>query len=261
MIPKTIHFIFGLNEDFGGRPFAMYHYMAVLSAKIVNEGYDIIMHYYYEPVNNEWWERTKQIAKMVKLVETPTIICGMDVKRHAHRADWVRLEILKSEGGIYLDIDTICINPFDSLLNVKEGLVMGLEMWQGKINGLCNAVIMAEKGHRFIIVWQAEFYDFEPRDYNKFAVRIPWRIAIQHPGWIHMEPPESFFRLNWNEEDLKLMFEKTISFERSYCSHLLHNNSQYWLSKLTLDDIWSKDTSYNLIAREILTKAQNQSIY
>lgn len=260
MIPKTIHFIFGLNEDFGGRPFAMYHYLAVLSAKMVNKGYEIVMHYHYEPANNEWWEKTKQIAKMVKMVSNPTIICGIDVQRHAHRADWARLEILKAEGGIYLDIDTICINTFDPLLSVKEGAVMGVEIWDGKVDGLCNAVIMAEKEHRFIVVWQAEFYDFDANDYNKFAVRIPWRIAQQHPRWVHMEPPESFFRLNWNVEDLKVMFEQTIAFDRSYCSHLLHNSSHPWLSKLTIDEIMTKDTSYNLIARRAINEARSQSI-
>lgn len=260
MIPKKIHFIYGLSEDFGNRPFAMYHYLAVLSAKMINKGYEVNLHYYYEPINNEWWEKCKTIANMRKLESTPSFICGHTVERHAHRADWLRLDILLKEGGIYLDIDTICINPYDPLLEVKEGAVMGLEVFDGKVNGLCNAVVMAEPDHRFIKVWQAEFYDFESKDYNKFAVRIPWRINGQHPRWVYVLPPEAFFRLNWNKEDLEVMYEKTIAFDRSYSMHLLHGSSHWWLDKVTLDDIMTKDTSYNLIARKTLNEARSQSI-
>lgn len=254
MIPKKIHFIFGLSETWDSMPFSMYHYFAVLSAKIVNEGYEVNMHYHYEPTNNEWWERMKKIATLKKIETVPTEFHGKVIKHNAHKADWIRLQILKEHGGIYLDIDTICIRPFDPLLSSKQRAVMGTESFEGRMV-TCNAVIMAEPEHGFIKKWMDGFVDFNPDDWNKIACRKPLQIAIEFPGFLHIESTESFFRLNWSWEDLKLMHEGVIDFPRSYCAHLWeHSSHGPYLSKLTLEDIITKDTSYNRLVRRLFIK-------
>jgi len=253
MIPKTIHFIFGLSEDFAKMPFSLYHYLAALSAKVTNKDYEIVIHYYYEPVNNEWWERCKQIAKMDKLRSSPTSIYGKIIKHCAHKADFVRVEILLVEGGVYLDMDTICIKSFDPVLIFPEKFVMGLEIWNGQIIGLCNAVIISEKNASFLQSWRDRFIDFNPDDWNKISVQTPFKLAVKYPHLIHIEPPESFFRLNWGMEDIQTMHEGILNFERSYSQHLWECKSyELYLSKLTLEDIKTRNSSYNLIARKML---------
>lgn len=259
MIPKKIHFLFGLSEDFGGFPFCLYHYLAVLSARVVNKDYEIIMHYYHEP-QNEWWEKTKAIAKMVKLESSPTHIRGIPIKQCAHKADLVRIEILMKEGGIYLDIDTICIRPFDPFLSIPKGFIMGLETGSGNM-GLCNAVIMSEPRHQFLDIWLRAFADFDPDDWNKMACRRPLRIAVNHPKLIHVEGNETFFRLNWTRPEIDMLFGNLIDMPKSYSQHLWeHTSFDPYLSKLTLADIDSKGTTYNLLARKVLCDAYSQSI-
>lgn len=58
MIPNIIHFIFGLERNFGNKPFGLSHYLAVKSAYIVNNQAKIQFFYRYEPIG-EWWEKTK----------------------------------------------------------------------------------------------------------------------------------------------------------------------------------------------------------
>ena len=41
MIPKVIHYIFGLREDFCGKPFTDFHYLNIVSAWKLNPDYKI----------------------------------------------------------------------------------------------------------------------------------------------------------------------------------------------------------------------------
>jgi len=49
MIPKKIHFVFGLKKDQGGKGFSYFHYLNILSALNVNKDYEINFYYQYEP--------------------------------------------------------------------------------------------------------------------------------------------------------------------------------------------------------------------
>ena len=51
MIPKIIHFIYGLEPDFGGKPFSFVHWAAVKSAIRNNPGYRVLFWYQYLPDN------------------------------------------------------------------------------------------------------------------------------------------------------------------------------------------------------------------
>ena len=240
MIPKIIHFIFGLREDFGGMPFSQCHYWSILSAKIINKDYEIVLHYFYEPVNNEWWEKCKSIIKLNKLKQLPVSVTNHIIEKHAHRSDLLRLDILNEEGGICLDIDTICIKPFDPLLVHENKVVMGIEVFDGIITGLCNAVIISNKNNIFLQRWkQLCLIEFDPRDYNRTGVKLPWRLYNSFPDDIWVEPPESFFRLTWSEKDFQEMYFNKIIFDRSYSVHL-YNGSWKYLQQITYEDIMNE---------------------
>ena len=251
MIPKTIHFIFGLDKNFGKIPFSYYHYLSVLSAKKVNVGYEIVLHYHYEPVGNEWWEKTKLLVTMDKVSEPPTTICGKPVFHPAHKTDMLRIEILYADGGVYLDMDTLCIKPFDPFLSKR--FVMGLEVHEGQVTGMCNAVILSEKDYLFLAHWHGKLPEFDAYDWNKMACRVPLQLSRSHAELIHIEPPESFFRLTWSDQELKAAHEEVLEFNRSYSMHLWETCAYTkYLSKITEEDIRSRDSTYNILARRIL---------
>ncbi len=250
MIPRLVHFVFGLNEDFAKIPFSLYHYLAVASVRAINRDYEVVVHYYYEPEGNEWWERCKQIAVMDKLEAPPSAFHGKSIKYYAHKTDWVRLDILFNEGGIYLDMDTICISPFDPLLGSFRKCVMGLEVWNGELTGLCNAVIMAEKSHPFLKMWQDSFSDFNPEDWNQMACRKPLELYMKHKSLVHIEPPESFFLLTWSEKDLRDAHVNVIAHPRSYSMHLWESKAyKSHLQHITEPDIRTRHSTYNILAR------------
>ena len=249
VIPKVIHFIFGLKKN-SYIPFSCYHYLAVATAKAVNKDCEIVIHYYYEP-QNEWWELCKPLVKLDKLAAIPTDVQGNPIAHHAHLTDHMRVEILLADGGIYLDMDTICIRPFEPLLIHR--CVMGLEMCDGQITGLCNGVIMAEPDHVFLRLWKDAFKQFDANDWNKLACRIPMEIFNKNTSRVYLEPPESFFRLTWADRDLRTMHEDAIEFNLSYSAHLWETAAyKKYLSKVTLEDVKTRDCTFNRLIRRNL---------
>lgn len=184
-IPRRIHFIFGLAPDFGGKPFSYTHYLCVRSAKAVNPDCEIVFHVAHEP-SGEWWDAIRPDVALDK-VEPPSAIFGHTLRHFAHQADALRLEILRAEGGIYLDIDVFCVRPFSPLLD--RSMIMGTEPQQG----LCNAVMLAEPGAPFLDVWFETYRDFDERNWNAHSVRRPYQLAKQHPNLIDVLDEYAFF--------------------------------------------------------------------
>jgi hypothetical protein len=125
MIPNIFHFIlFKPIGDSGGRPFSLSHYLSIKSAMEVNQPDAIFFHYDTEP-SGQWWEKAKRLIILNKM-KAPETFMGSPLHHVAHKADVVRLQLLKEIGGIYLDLDTICVKPMKELFN--HSFIIGQEM-------------------------------------------------------------------------------------------------------------------------------------
>jgi len=185
MIPKVFHFIFGLQEDFGGRPFSFIHFLAVYTAWKINRPDRILFHYAFEP-KGEWWRKAKPYLALNK-IDAPTEIFGNPVTHYAHQADIIRLNVLKRYGGIYLDLDVLCINPFDALL--QNEFVMGIQ----QNTGLCNAVILSKPSAPFLSIWLREYKNFDGRIWCFHSVELPYWLAKKNPSLCHIVNKDLFF--------------------------------------------------------------------
>ena len=87
----------------------------------------------------------------------------------------VRLNILQEQGGIYLDIDTICLRPLTTLLNAD--FVMGI---QGDNYGLCNAIMLAKPQTEFGRQWIKSYESFN-QQWDIHSVKIPLALSKTHP--------------------------------------------------------------------------------
>ena len=56
MIPNKLHFVFGLSEDFGLKPWSFCHYLSVKSAIELNNPEKVYLYYKYKPTG-EWFEK------------------------------------------------------------------------------------------------------------------------------------------------------------------------------------------------------------
>lgn len=277
MIPNIFHFVFGMAADFGGRPFSLSHYLAINSAAEVNKPEAIFFHYEFEPTG-EWWNKAKPLLTLNK-IKAPESFMGRPLYHVAHKADVVRLQALKEYGGIYLDLDTICVKPLRLLYD--HSFIIGQELkpeyvpknWRQKIkyavrkqfqskkgdeiNGLCNAALLAEKESPFVNLWLDTYSSFRSKGrdkyWNEHSVFVPIKLAAGHPDKITLLGPYAFHYPLYNKPGLESMFERVTDFPGAYLHHLWESFSwEKYLSRLTEKDIFERDTTYNCIARRFL---------
>ncbi len=275
MIPNTLHFVFGMAPDFGGKPFSLCHYLSIRSAVELNTPGQAYFHYQFEP-EGEWWTKVKPFLTLNK-VEAPESFMGQPLFHVAHKADVIRLQQLKEKGGIYLDLDTISVKPLASLLN--NSFVIGQELkpaftpknWRQRLKyklgwikdsetrstGLCNAVLLSEKNSSFVNLWLDEYKTFRSKGrdkyWNEHSVVVPERLAEEHPGKLTQLGPYAFHYPLYDQQGLRSMFAETNEFNEAYLHHLWESFSwEPYLSKLTVDKIKNEYTTYNLIARNYL---------
>jgi tetratricopeptide (TPR) repeat protein len=264
-IPRIFHFITGLDRNFGGRPFAFIHYMAILSALRVNPGFRAKVYYHYEP-SGPYWDAIKNEVQCVP-VDLPTEVFGNPVNHFAHKADVLRMRILLEQGGIYLDLDTICQRPFEPLLDGR--VVMGREEKLhedgSRTNvGLCNATIIAPPNAEFLRLWYEAYRDFvgglSGDGWNKFSVQLPMTLAKEHPDLLRIEPATSFFWPSWDKEGIASMFSRDCEFPEAYSFHLWAGESWNLAKDLKVDTVRTVDTTYNKIARRFIEHDDTISI-
>jgi hypothetical protein len=255
MIPNVIHFIYGLKEDFGGKPFSLVHYLAIRSASEVNQPEAIYFYCKYEP-SGYWWNKVLPYIK-VKKVNPPKYVYWHRLRHFAHMADVMRLKILHQQGGIYLDLDTISVRPLTDLL--KHDFIIGLQ--SGTTIGLCNAVMMAKPKSKFVKFWLREYIGFRSKGFGHYwdehSVRVPMKLAEKHPTLLYIANDRAFHYPTWEHpENTKKLFEECHNFKEAYVHHLWESTTwDDYLSKLTVEEVLKKDTSYNKIARQYLSQS------
>ena len=257
-IPNIIHFVFGLKEQ--TEEFELYRYIAIKSAYDVNKPDKIYFHYYYEPYGY-YWDKIKPLLTLNK-VELPTEIYGNEIFHYAHKADIIRLQKLIEYGGIYLDIDTICLKSFEDLLYYNFVMGEQTNLDNTNIYGLCNAVILSKPNSIFALKWLETYKNFKSKGRDEFwdehSVLIPFELSktnikdikimnhnsFFYPLWYHIK--DILFNENYDKEEYKNIVLN------SYCIHLWDTYSHNILKKLTERDILTKNTLYNIFSRKFL---------
>lgn len=245
MIPKQIHYTFGFDENFCSKPLSRFHFWNILSAKKYNSEYEFVLHYIYSPVENEWWENIRQVCHLNKI--NVSNINKLPFKYTEHKVDLFRIELLYNMGGVYFDLDVVCLKSMNNFLS--KSCVMGLEHGNDRIIGLCNAIVLSEQHSEFLRIWISEFLiDYrEQWEYN--CVIMPHVLSQKYPNLIHVEPTESFFKFSWDGLGKKQLFDEINSFEECYCVHLWEHKNYKELTSL---DIYKHDNTLSKIYRNII---------
>lgn len=175
-IPSVIHFVFGLGD--APEEFIFPWFIAILSAQLVNSPDRIVFHYGHQPFG-AWWRETLAVPglELRHHASVPQAVGRKTLKKRAHRADVLRLQILLEEGGAYMDIDTVSVRPYASHAFGRE-FVIGLQAPEDPPRGrLCNAVMMAAPRCAFVRAW-LDAYEaaFDPDGWGEASVDLPFRL-------------------------------------------------------------------------------------
>jgi mannosyltransferase OCH1-like enzyme len=212
-IPKIIHFIWFS----GGRPFNIVNYIAIKAAMFHNPDYKIILHCTEEP-NNIYYDYVKKDIS-INIIEEPSYINNNKVYAFQHKADYVRLNILKNMGGIYLDTDFILTKSLDIFLN--NNFVMGKERPNSE-DFLCNCVIMSEPNSEIVNEWLHIYENSWGEDFIAnwmgHSVMIPAQLRKKH----EMKVCDNYYFYPFLWDNLSILYDEDNleNYENSYGIHL-----------------------------------------
>jgi len=242
IIQDKIHFIYLEGEGFS---FRFIHAMAILTARHNYPSSNIFVYVDKEP-RGIYWDVVKKYVNILK-VERPEEIFGNKISNPAHAADVLRLEILLQEGGIYFDLDTIIVKALD--INADQKVVMGL---QGNDYGLCNAFIKAPKAAEFLEHWYSLYRNFNPSEWDAHSVRLPYELSKKYKNLIHIEPRESFFKFDCNQDGLRDLYVNDADIDDCYSLHLWEAISKNYLDNISLESVFDIPTTINKVIKRTL---------
>jgi mannosyltransferase OCH1-like enzyme len=170
-IPNIIHYIYGLEKQKIEFPFIFY--LSILSNLKINNPDKIYFHYQYLPYGY-WWDKIKDYVSL-NYINGDNLYWGKKkIKKYAHKADKLRLDLLYKYGGIYMDIDTISYQSYKDLL--KYDIVLGIqEENYGKDNLTlyCNAILFCKPNNSFIKEWIDNYEkDFDNESWCESSIHL-----------------------------------------------------------------------------------------
>lgn len=249
MIPNIIHFIFGLKKQ--DEEFLFVYYLSVYSAQKINNPDKIYFYYHYEPFG-KWWEKLKEI-KSVEFVKVnlPESIGSKKIIKTAHRADKLRMELLYTKGGVYMDIDTISIRPYKNLLNNKTVMCQEYHVKDNRKSGLCNAIMLTEPKSTFFKNWIGRYEQyFNPEGWQESSILLPKALAKIFKEDITILSPEYFFKPNFNEtEDIFINFKQIQ--KEAITLHLWETHSKKYFNQIK-DWDWCYKNSHTIYGKAML---------
>lgn len=126
MIPKIIHYCW-----FGNNP------KSDLNKQCLDSWHRVMPDYQIKEWNETNWPLDNDYSK-----------AAYDKELWSRLSNYVRLQVLFLEGGIYLDTDVEVIKSFDTLL--QHECFLGFQQEQQNADWVNNAVLGAQAGHQFL---------------------------------------------------------------------------------------------------------------
>lgn len=278
-IPNIFHFVFGLKKQV--KPFHLAHYLCLESCLQINDPEAVNFYFHYEPFGG-YWDLIKEKLTLVKVELVDFVLkhkyLNPSIKslKYAHQSDFIRLEKLLGQGGIYADMDTLFVNRIPdhlftkSFVLGKEGDIFS-EIAQTNVPSLCNAFIMAEPDAPFGKKWLQDQYLAFDGSWSKHSTLLPYKLSQRYPQDIHVEPSRSFYKHMWTKEGIHTLlqgidknYEGVISMH--LWSHMWWHRwnrhfSDFHAGLLTEEYVRTVDTTYNIVARKYLPQSPSPGLW
>lgn len=219
---REFHFVFGLRPQ--TEPFHVLHYLCLASCLAVNRPDAIHVHHRELPWG-PWWERIRPALTLHRLPQRVDDFRperyrdsreGQLIERlglhYAHESDFVRLDALLQHGGVYADMDTLFVQRYPDRW-FELDCAIGEERSpceRGRIlrPSLCNAVLFARPGSRFIREWRRTMPDAFDGHWNHHSCAAAGALWARMPEAVEVLPTEYFYRYGATRAGLATLLEE-----------------------------------------------------
>ena len=130
---------------------------------------------------------------------------GIPVLKLAHQSDFVRLNILKDYGGIYLDEDAYVLRDLRPLRRTNFENIIGRQ----KDGDICNAVIMATRNNNMMTAYHTLSDTVFDGSWTRHSAELLSILAKEFAAieyQVLVMPQDVFFPLSWFEADLQTLY-------------------------------------------------------
>ena len=131
---------------------------------------------------------------------------GRHIERLAHKSDFIRTDILKRYGGIYLDDDSYVLRDLHPFRSMGFDNILGIQD-----NGqLCSAVMITAPGSKLMTAYDALQDRIFDGSWDRHSVTLLAKLATEFAEIDHQVlvlPQDAFFPLSWKPEDLHTIYD------------------------------------------------------
>jgi hypothetical protein len=255
VIPNLATFVY-----IGDMPFSYVHALAVRSAAVVNR-FDRMRLICDRIPTGKWWDECRDLLE-VQITTPPDNVFGVPLRHPSHVTDVIRFHEMLSTGGVFLDLDVLCVK----LLNRYRGsaCVLGRQERDGQEYGL-GCAVMCEPHARFIDQW---FSGYDParslwhgfrstgRDayWSEMSTRYASMLAQRMPDDLTVLDHTVFYPYNWEPAGLRTLFEEDVDLPGDTCClHLWEANAwPPYLSKIGPAEVERGGTTFTRAAKAVL---------
>ncbi|MGI9659129.1 MAG: glycosyltransferase [Gaiellaceae bacterium] len=270
-IPNLTHFVFGLREQ--SEPFHLVHYLCLESCRRVLQPDAIYLHHKHRPYG-PYWELIEPHLTLVEADLAPEVLEAEynetlvpQQYRYAHHADFVRLDALIEHGGIYADIDTLFVRPFEPAWFKHPFVIAREDPVRDELTGevkpsLCNALLLSEARSEFAETWRREMASALNGTWSNHSNFLAQELSVRLPDAAHILPQSAFFKFGATEDGIDAIFGRLETevdevFSIHLWSHLWWSEARRDFSDVSAATITEEyvrevDTTYNVLARAFL---------
>lgn len=242
-----VHFIW-----FGPRSLDCAEYLAIKTAA---EVYNISPNLWTHDVpRNEWLDKIEEVAVHHQIKDRWLAVTDM-LPMYVHKTDYLRYQLLYEYGGLYLDLDTLCIK---SILDLNlSGVVLGYEPSRsarpGRANGAVLSVdhpqhpaILAMLDRTFAIIERV----LKPSRWNQMGPKIVNPVVNGRDDCTVLPKECFYFHGHWEWREI---FKDNPIDERMYVLHWWGKNSLRFVRDLvTPEYVDTSDSLYAKVVRKVL---------
>ena len=220
-IPNIVHFV-RLMPSTTPAPsleFSFHHFIAVYSALLYLDPNVIYIHTNGDNQTiaaakaspNIYTRTIANLPKVQfnqKIPPTKTTATGLAIEKLAHQADFIRTEMLKGYGGLYLDDDAYVLRNMAPLRQLGFQNVVGVQA-DGNV---CNAVMLAAQGPRNLMLeayyqLQDKVFDGGWTTHSVDLLASLTRAFSAHENQVLTLHRHAFFSGSWVGSELTWMYE------------------------------------------------------
>lgn len=216
-IPNQVNFVYILPDRQGNLTFEFSHALCVFAVRYYWRPSRIYLHTDASPEalqrardgrNGKWSRLILGLSEIeINAVAAPDVAeNGVGLTYMEHKSDFVRVEVLGSFGGVYLDFDAFALRDIGPLLRAGFNAIGGRQV-NGDIN---SGAFMTKKGSKFISQWHDHMHRVYDGGWsthsNQLATRFGKRLVAE-PGEMLILDRNAMAPGSWYEPDCVAMFE------------------------------------------------------